>query len=334
MSEEVPAKGADSWSAGIINHGSFDDLERCLASIAAQTRPARDVAVWDTGVDREAILALSKRHPGVHFAGGSNQGYAGGANRVVGALTGSSDDSVDHVLVLNPDVELEPSFAERMLEAMAKRTDVAIAGGKLLRSDRRTIDSAGITFPRHGRPRDRGSETLDRGQFESLERVEGVSGAAMWIRASVLDAIAVEGELFDEDFFAYHEDTDLCWRARRLGYGILYVPDAVAIHSRGWQRARRAAIPVAIRRHSFKNHYLQLAKNETARGFVIHAPWLITWEILRLGFVLLRDRELLPAYGEALRALPRALRRRAIIGRRARESQGRSPADIGVARET
>ena len=49
----------------------------------------------------------------------------------------------------------------------------------------------------------------------------------------------------------------------------------MAVHGRGWRSRRRDEVPVAIRRHSFKNHDLQLVKNETLAGFVVNAPWLI-----------------------------------------------------------
>jgi len=323
VSEGGAVQGAPSWSAGIVNHGSFDDLERCLASIAAQTHPARSVAVWDTGEDREAIGAVAKRHPGVHFTGGSNEGYAGGANRVIRALLDPPEaPRTDFVLLLNPDVFLDRDFAARLLEGVAEEPGIAIATGKLLRPDRRTLDSAGIVFPRHRRPRDRGSESLDDGRFDRAEDVDAASGAALLIRTAAIERLSIEGELFDETFFAYHEDTDLGWRARRLGYRVRYVPGAVAVHARGWKRAERKRIPVEIRRHSFKNHYLQLVKNERRGDLLRNAPSILVWEVLRLGFTVLRDPKLLPAYLTAARALPAAFRKRRRIAARACEEQG------------
>jgi len=304
------------FSVGIVNHGSFDDLEKCIESVEAQTLAAACIAVWDTGVDPDRLAEVEARFPTVTFLGGENRGYAGGANGVVQALRGSTPP--EFVLVLNPDIVLDPDFAEVLARKTADSSEVAIATGKLLRPDRRTIDSAGIRFPRHRRPRDRGSEEEDRGQYDRAERVEGASGAAMWIRVGAIEALEIEGELFDESFFAYHEDTDLCWRARRLGFDVLYEPGAVAVHARGWQKAERMKVPDAIRRHSFKKHYLQLVKNEKGRDFVLNLPWLVVWEVLRLGFALLSDRALLGAYGEAGRAIPVAWRRRKLIHARAR----------------
>jgi GT2 family glycosyltransferase len=210
-------------------------------------------------------------------------------------------------LLLNPDVSPDADYARLLIEGMQGSPRVAVATGKLLRPDRRTLDSAGIVFPRHRRPRDRGSDQPDRGQFDRAELVGAASGAAMMLRVAALESLRIDGELFDESFFAYHEDTDLCWRARRLGWQILYEPRAVALHRRGWQRDRRSEIAIAIRRHSFKNHYLQLVKNETLGGFVRDLPSLLSWE----------DRPMWAAYRQAWRGLPEARRKRKIIQARA-----------------
>ncbi len=308
------------WAAGIVNHGSHEDLERCLASLARQTHLPSFVVVYDTGRDPERLMDLERGFPGVAFESGPNRGYAGGANRILDRIA-RTGDSVDFVLLLNPDVELEPEYAERLIAEMIRCPNAAIGTGKLLRRDGRTLDSAGIVLPRHRRPRDRGSELPDRGQFDVPAFVDAASGASIMLRASALSDLAIDGELFDEDFFVYHEDTDLCWRARRFGWQILYAPAARGIHERGWQKGRRRGIPIETRRHSFKNHYLQIAKNETIGGFAVNLPWLVGWEVLRLGFVLLRDRPLFPAYRDAWKALPNALRKRRLIRSRTRSSR-------------
>ena len=302
-------KSAAHWCAGLVNHGDYALVATALLSLADQTVPPECVHVYDTGQDLGALAELEARFPRVVFEQGPNRGYAGGANRVLDAL-GRNPAAPEFILLLNADVELDVDFAERLIDAMSARPEAAIAGGKLLRPGRQQLDSTGIAYPRHRRPRDRGSEQPDAGQFDVSERVEGVSGAAMWLRQAALTELAIDGEIFDEDFFAYHEDTDLCWRARRLGFSIWYESKAIAVHRRGWRKDRRQQIPISVRRHSFKNHYLQIAKNERFRDLLLNAPWLISWEVLRLGFVLIRDRGLFPGYFSALSHLPAALRKR------------------------
>ncbi len=308
----------DCYVAGIINHGAYDDVERCLASLQAQSCAPRAVYVVDTGVSPTRFAALQGAHADVDFEMRENRGWGAGVNRVL-ARTEAEHASAEFVLLLNPDIELDPAFAAVLVAAMDAAPDVALASGKLLRPGRAEIDSAGIVLPRHRRPRDRASGERERQQYEVAERIFGVSGAAMFVRRAALPDLAVAGEVVDEDFFAYHDDTDLCWRAGRLGWSVLYEPRARAVHVRGWRAERRLSIDPQVRRHSFRNHYLQVIKNERTSDLLRNLPWLLGWEVLRFGFVLLRDRAMLPAYLDAVRRAPRAFAKRRAINRRARE---------------
>lgn len=322
--------GLDGFALGVVHFESWDDLEACLAAIGRQRPAALRVRVYDVdggaggheaAASDDRRRALSAAHPEVEWIVGPNVGFAAAANALLRAEAGVARPAAWQ-MILNADVELDADHLEALARVFRRHADVAIAGGKLLRPGRREIDSAGIRLPAHARPRDRGSETPDDGRFDAPEDVFGVSGAAMALRTGALAALALGGEIFDEDFFMYHEDTDLCWRAHRLGWRVRYEPAAVAVHRRGWQRRRRFETPAWIRRHSFKNHYLQLVKNETGWGWVRRAPALAVWELLRLGFVVLRDRAMLPAYGEARRALPRARAKRRLL---ALEAKRRPP---------
>lgn len=302
-----------TYAVAVLHYRDEGALSRCLASVAAQSHAPVATAVIDIDSDFREVLGACD----VHRVGMPNRGYAGAGNTALSWLRSRGGASPEFLLLLTADVEVEPEFAERLLAETASRSEVAIATGKLLRRDAATIDSAGIRLPLHRRPRDRGSEQLDRGQFDRVEYVFGATGAALALRVSLLPELEVEGELFDADFFMYHEDTDLAWRAGVLGFKVLYVPAARAIHERGWKRAVRFEVPVELRRHSFKNHYLQWIKNESLVGLVCGLPIFLGWEVLRFGFACLRDREVLPAYLDAARLVPSALRKRRIIQSRA-----------------
>ena len=84
-------------------------------------------------------------------------------------------------------------------------------------------------------------------------------------------------------------------------------------------------IEPSVRRHSFKNHYLEMIKNETPRGFLRDLHVILGWEVLRLGFSLLRDPQLLGGYLDALRLAPRAWAKRRIIQQRAQAAAARTP---------
>ena len=306
-----------AYVAGIVHHDAFEDLELCIASLLRQSAPARAIAVVDTGADTPRLETLMAAHSEVRFLPRPNRGYGAGANYLLAWAAEQVPDAA-YVLILNPDVELDPDFAAILLRQMEEQPHVALGSGKLLRPGGAIIDSAGIWLPRHRRARDRGSEEPDRGQYDRSELVFGVSGAAMMIRREALADLALEGEVFDEDFFAYQDDTDLAWRANRLGWQVLYAPAARAIHGRRWRRDRRPEIEPSVRRHSFKNHYLQIIKNERGADLVRNLPVLLAWEVLRLGYALTRDRAILPGYLDAARGVRRAWHKRRLLQRRAK----------------
>jgi hypothetical protein len=75
---------------------------------------------------------------------------------------------------------------------------------------------------------------------------------------------------------------------------------------------------VASRRMQYRNRYLMMVKNDSVRELARDFPWVLLYEVLALGYVLLRERELLPAYADVRRRLPAARRRRAVIQARRR----------------
>ena len=141
----------------------------------------------------------------------------------------------------------------------------------------------------------------------------GGDGACVLYRREVLDACAVGSEVFDEDMALWASDADLAWRAQLIGWGCTYEPRALAWHMRFYSPTTRAALPEAHRRLQFRNRLLMIAKNETLAGFLRHAPWIISYEVLALGHAFLRERHLLRGYLEAAHLLPAALRRRRVL---------------------
>ncbi len=71
-----------------------------------------------------------------------------------------------------------------------------------------------------------------------------------------------------------------------------------------------------MRRHSFKNHYLEMIKNEKPRDFARDLPLILFWEVLRFGHALIRDRSRIPAYASAYRLAGRAWGKRRLIQQR------------------
>jgi GT2 family glycosyltransferase len=216
----------------------------------------------------------------------------------------------EFIQLVNPDAFLDPEYIARLISAF-DAADVGMATGKLLREDGTGIDSMGIRMTRTGRHLDI-TDSLQR-NFE----VFGVSGAAAMYRLSFLRDVAIDGEIFDEDFFAYREDADIAWRGRLLGWRAVCVPDATAHHVRRVTPDRRRQLPPEINMHSLKNRFLLRLKNEGAYLALRNAPFEIARDVVAIGAALTIERTSLPAFGWLWRNRRRILaKRRAIQSRR------------------
>ncbi len=194
--------------------------------------------------------------------------------------------------------------------------------GVPLQDPRRTniIDSTGIYFTRNMRHLDRGAEETDRGQYDRPQYVFGASGAAVLFRRDFIQDVSVEGEFFDEDFFAFREDADLAWRAQVMGWKCLYTPTAVAWHVRRVTPERRKDLPLVINWHSVKNRFLMRGKN--ASGWLCWRLFLpVVWrDMMTIGYALLRDQRMLSALAYPWRVRQSIRRKRAIIQSRRKVS--------------
>jgi GT2 family glycosyltransferase len=182
------------------------------------------------------------------------------------------------------------------------------------------IDSTGIYFTPNMRHLDRGAEEIDRGQYDHVQYVFGASGAAAFFRRDFIEAVSVEGEFFDEDFFAFREDGDLAWRAQVMGWKCLYAPAAVAWHVRRVTPERRKDLPLVINWHSAKNRFLMRGKN--ASGWLCWRLFFpVVWrDIMTFGYAAVRDRRLWSAVIYWWKARDSIRRKRAIIQSRRRVS--------------
>ncbi len=305
----------------IVTWESARWLARCLDALAHQTLPPAEVVVLDNAsCDRSATIAAGHGIVTQVLRQDSNLGFAAGQNRAIRAT------AAPWVLVLNPDAFLEPTFLERLLERARVLPRTGALCGKLLRAGDDgaplapvEIDSSGMIVTRAFRHLDRGSGEPDHGQYDTEEAVFGATGAGVLLSRAMLDDIAVEGEVFDERFFAYREDADLAWRAQLLGWDCLYVPRAVGYHVRRVLPERRRELPAAINRASVRNRFLMRIKNADAAVW-----WRCGWrglarDVVVVGGCLAREWSSLGAFLDVARETPRALRwRQAIRVRRRR----------------
>jgi GT2 family glycosyltransferase len=289
-------------------------LERSLAAAVADGFD--DALVVDNG-SRDATAELARRHGVRCLRLHRRLPYTKAMNAALRGL------ACDAVALLQADTFVSPGYRSACLAELADGTVGSVAP-KLLRAtgpgeqDRlAVIDAASMSIDRR-----RKNGLVGHGQpaaaYPVAAEAFGADGAAAIYRMQALEDCAVRGQVFDEAMPGWGCDADLAWRARVLGWRSRYAPGAVVHHIRTYSPSTRARMSAADRRTQFRNRYLMIAKNDSLRELAGDLAPLLVYELLALGFALVREPELLPGYLEAAVRLPAALRWRRELQRRRR----------------
>lgn len=250
----------------IVTHNSQSVLPQCLEAIARQTVIPRQTIIVDSGSDDCAYLDEISDRDDVTLIKLGNIGFAAANNRGLEQV----DSTCTYVLIINPDTFPAPSAIERAVQLMEARPDIAILTGLLegydpgRRQNTGKIDSAGISRTWYGRWYDRGHGDDIGSAYQRSGCVPAICGAFMFCRFS-----ALEDELpalFDESFFMYKEDIELCLRLSANGWKMFYAPEIKAYHCRGWNLDRRL-VPRSVRMLSARND-IRLYRKHPSAGMI------------------------------------------------------------------
>jgi GT2 family glycosyltransferase len=301
---------------------SSDEAPLLEHSLAAALADGFDDALVIDNASTDATAEIARRHDVQRVAVAPRRPYTEAMN------TGLRRMGTDAVAFLQADTFISRGYRAACLAALAD-PQVGSVAPKLLRTtgpgdhDRLPLlDAAGMSVDRR-----RKNSLVGHGQplhaYSSAAEAFGADGAAAMYRRQALDDCAIDGEIFDENMPGWGCDADLAWRARLLGWRSRYEPAAVVHHIRSYSPTTRAAASAEDRRTQFRNRYLMMAKNDSLRDLLRDAGPLLVYEVLALGYAVLREPELLRGYLEAVRRLPGARARRRVI--QARRRSGRLP---------
>jgi GT2 family glycosyltransferase len=223
-----PPDARPTVSALVLAYGAEPWLERCVHALLASTGVDVEVVLVDNGCTDGAFARLRAVAGVVPVGDGRNLGYSAGNNLAAAKASG------DYLALINGDLVAEPDMLEQMVRrAGDARNGVVGASVRLadaperLNSDGNTIHFLGFSW------------CGDFGELAADHAVEqevaSVMGAAALLRREVWEELRG----FEPNYFAFHEDVDLCWRARSLGYRNVHVPDAVGVHRYEFSRVDR-----------------------------------------------------------------------------------------------
>ena len=304
-------------SAILVNLDCGPLVDLVLPSLARQTWHGLDVLVVDNGSTDGSAERIEREFPPARVLRlGRNTGFSAALNAGIRATQG------EYVLSLNFDVVLEPGFVAALVDALARHPEAGWAAGAMRQLSREggvvdAIDCYGHWMlpsryvygcdPDRRRPEEYPGECL----------VFGASACAALYRRRMLDELTLDGQVFDEDLFAYFEDVDLDWRAQQRGWRCVFTPAARGAHMRGGtglhRRPEVAALPLA-------NRFLVMLKNDEPAAVVRHLGPIVRRTLRDVGMHLRAHPRSLPiALGRFLRFAPRMLakRRRLRAARRA-----------------
>jgi GT2 family glycosyltransferase len=232
----------------------------------------------------------------------------------------------DFVLLLNDDVVLEDDFTKELLESIGKDPSIGMACGKLLRSNKETIDTAGQLLGPKRTPVERGYGKKDEGQFDKPEYVFGSCGAAVLLRKKMLDDCAIfENEYFDNTYNMFYEDLDLSWRAANFGWKAFYNPRAVGYHERGATAKEKKPLFEFLRAYNFawlntdlksdliKNRLMTIIKNDSVKNYILNIFHILVYEIKIFSYCLIFDPKIIFNTFLNLPLILSAFRKRAVL---------------------
>jgi GT2 family glycosyltransferase len=210
----------------IPNYNGAALLPTCLDALRRQSRRDFMVTVVDDGSTDSSLALLARDYPEVQLIRmDRNRGLAAAVNAAIRAT------AQPFVVLLNNDTEADPRWIEALIGALERYPAFSFAASKLMLFDRRDhIHSAGDYYQPDGVPGSRGVWERDQGQYDVIGEVFGACAGAAAYRRTALAALAVDGQVLDEDLVMYCEDVDLNLRARLRGMRTIFVPTAVVYH--------------------------------------------------------------------------------------------------------
>lgn len=316
----------ESVAISIVTFNGRRYVESCLRALLSQTVPPLEIFVIDNASSDGTPYFIEQNFPTVKLIRSDvNLGFGGGHNVVIRQTKAS------YVVALNQDAYLTPTFLEELVSEVEKHPDVGIAGGKLysLRDEVTTgpreklVDMTWLDIEKKRRQVCYAQFLQDDEQDSRPRFVFAMDGAAMLLRRAMLEEIQIDGQYYDEDFFAGKEDLDISWRAQLCGWKCLYVPSAIGHHFRTFTpKDRRSEISGLLKVGSVRNRYLLMLKNDLFKHFLMHFPHIAFYDLKILAYVLLYEPSSLKGYVQAFRSAPRALRKRRIIMDRKKVDDG------------
>ena len=266
----------------ILNWNGKKFLEKFLPSVIERSREHADIIIADNSSSDGSIEYLKQFHPELKVINlKKNFGFARGYNLALKQV------EADYYILLNSDIEVTENWIMPVVRLMEENPAVAACQPKI-RSYHEPekfeyAGAAGGFIDKYGYPFCQGrlfqSLETDTGQYDTATEIFWATGACMFVRSAVYHRLGG----FDDDFFAHMEEIDFCWRAKNLGYKIMYCPESVIFHIGGGTLPKNNSRKTYL---NIRNNIIMLYKNlEPARLVRVLAARIILDYVAAIKFL-------------------------------------------------
>lgn len=263
----------------IVNWNGIKFIGQCLDSLSKIDYENSEVLFVDNASTDSSVLFVKEKYPKVRlFVNKENLGLGGGHE------VGLKNVKGEAVLLLNSDTIIQKSLLRNLVKILYSDKKIGGVQPKLvLYPQTNKIDSIGCFFLPTGNLYHYGREKdPSLPQYNRRMEIFSTKGACMLIKKEVLDKTG----LFDEDFFAYYEDTDFCMRIWLAGYKVIYDPTETVFHRGG--ATSKKIMQSNILFHSYKNIIFTYIKNFSPKYLLKILPiTILLYQLVFLGYLII-----------------------------------------------
>ena len=250
----------------IVNWNGKHWLEGCLPTLSKLTYKHTELIIVDNASTDGSVEWVSKRYPKTKIIRNSeNLGFSHANN------LGYKKAGGDYILFLNNDTKVAPNYISELLKPFL--TDKTIGGVQskiFLMDEPSRLDSIGAFLTPTGFLFHNHLGGKDKPELDQEIDLYTAKGASMMFRRDVLKQIEVDGWIFDPEYFAYFEETDMCHRVWLAGYRIVYAYEAVIYHKMGATSVKLVSAWVQF--NSYKNRINSYIKNLGTLNMIFILP--------------------------------------------------------------
>ncbi len=295
-------------SVTTVNYNSQHFIKAYIDSINAQSFKDLEIIIVDNGSVDNSVKLLKE---GLPFAkiieAKENLGYCKAQNIAI------NNSSGEFIITLNPDISLDHTFIEEIVLCAQKNPKAGSISPKLFKmidgEKTNIIDTCGHSISKGFIAKNIGDGQIDKGQFDNLIKIDGVSGAAPLHKKEMLESIKHIGEYLDEDLFISLDDVDIDIRSKNAGWQAVFCPKAVGWHMRSSSVSKMAR---KWNYYNYRNRYLMILKNASAKEIILNTPAILLFET-GMFFTMLFQMQLLPVFFGVLKKMPNILKKRKLI---------------------